>query len=250
MKNRILPIIKRRLGGAKPRPIKPTFEEYEERYTLNQIQSLEALLQRNNRSLRDFRSVLEFGCGFGRMLTHMTRLMSQAKFSGCEAVIHNVEYCQRKFPSINFCQTGATPPSSFADEEFDLIYSYSVFTHLSEENHIAWLGEMARLLKPGGVMLHSTKSYEFVRRANFFSPESLVKYGIEPPFDKFEEKNPYYYVVNIPSRPEYGLTIISKEYVLANWATYAKAESVDYFEGGIEAHPEGCHDLVFIAREA
>jgi SAM-dependent methyltransferase len=234
--------IKRLLG----RETGPELPSYEDRYTLNQLQKFEALLQDHGRSLRDFRSVLEFGCGFGRLLKHMTHLMPQASFSGCDVIEAAVQHCRKQWPHGQFRQGDAFPPCDFAAGQFDLIYSYSVFTHLSEDNHIAWLGELARLLKPGGVMLHSTKSYEYVRRASFFSPEWLRKYEVDPPFAEFESRHPYHYIVDNSALPEYGITLISKDYVIANWSAYAGMAVADYREGFVEAHPEGCHDLVLL----
>jgi SAM-dependent methyltransferase len=45
------------------------------------------------------------------------------------------------------------PPLPFADEQFDLVYSISIFTHLPEEMQWPMLHELRRILKPGGVLL-------------------------------------------------------------------------------------------------
>ena len=45
------------------------------------------------------------------------------------------------------------PPLDYSDEMFDLVYAVSVFTHLSEEFQLPWLGELRRILKPNGVLL-------------------------------------------------------------------------------------------------
>ena len=130
----------------------------------------------------------------------------------------------------------------------DFIYSYSVFTHLSEANHIKWLQELARLLKPNGIMLNSVKSYIAAKRMEIFSPGNLGRYKIEPPINVFEKETPYQYAVDNLDTPEYGLTIISKDYILKNWAKYSGLRIVDYHEGCIEAYPEGCHDLVLMMK--
>ena len=59
----------------------------------------------------------------------------------------------------------------------------------------------------------------------------------------------YHYVVKNPSTPEYGLTIISKEYVMTRWPRYSGLTLVDYAEGAIESYPEGCHDIVMLVKE-
>ncbi len=47
------------------------------------------------------------------------------------------------------------PPLPFEDASLALVYSISVFSHLDEHHQDQWLGELRRVLKPGGVALLS-----------------------------------------------------------------------------------------------
>jgi SAM-dependent methyltransferase len=49
------------------------------------------------------------------------------------------------------------PPTPLGDGAFDLIFAVSVFTHLDETMQFALLGEMRRLLRPGGVLVASVQ---------------------------------------------------------------------------------------------
>ena len=83
-----------------------------------------------------------------------------------------------------------------------------------------------------------------------FSPESLVKYELPKSVDDLAQSScGYHYVVDNPSMPEYGLTIISKDYVTTRWPHYSGLTLVDYAEGAMESYPEGCHDIVILAKE-
>ena len=55
--------------------IKPT---YKERNILIQLQKFEHVLQCNNRSLNDFNNILEFGCGFGRLIKYVIQINNTA----------------------------------------------------------------------------------------------------------------------------------------------------------------------------
>ena len=50
----------------------------------------------------------------------------------------------------NFEQSAVEPPLRFADGSFDIVYAYSVFSHLSERVQLRWVEEFARILRPGG----------------------------------------------------------------------------------------------------
>lgn len=224
--------------------------ELEKRYNLNQVQKFEAVLTRNNRSLRHFSSILDFGCGHGRLTQYLFDLVPHARVFGCDILGDAVTECRRRFPRGHFVKNNPEPALSFGDAEFDLIFSYSVFTHLSEADHALWLKELGRTLQPGGVMLHTTHSYEFVRRTATFRPDWLEVYNLPEDVDVFV-RSPYryHYVVDNPATPAYGRTIISKEYVITRWPHYTGLTLVDYAEGAIEAYPAGCQDIVMLAKE-
>ena len=53
-------------------------------------------------------------------------------------------------------------PDSFPDESFDIVVGYSVFSHLAEHASIAWVKEIARLLRPRGIMIVTTEPRDFI----------------------------------------------------------------------------------------
>ena len=58
--------------------------------------------------------------------------------------------------TVNFSVNGLDRPLNTPAGSFDLIYCLSVFTHLSEPLGRFWMGELARVLKPGGHLLITT----------------------------------------------------------------------------------------------
>ena len=222
----------------------------DKRYDMNQLQSFEAALNRSGHSLKQFRSILEFGCSYGRLTRHLFSLVPEAKISGCDIIAKDILWCRNRYPEGKFLVNQAKPPVAFAGAEFDFIYSYSVFTHLSEENHLNWLKELSRILKPGGVMLHTVHSPLCLERIQMFSPHRLPSYQLGKPVEEFlRSGTEYHYIPYGPDELEYGLTILTKEYVSRVWPAQGNLRVLDFVEGAIAAYPEGCQDIVVVTKE-
>jgi 8-oxo-dGTP diphosphatase len=108
--------------------------------------------------LHDGAAALDFGCGCGRTLLWLARKCPGVRWYGTDVDAESVEWCRASIPGGVFSVNGPLPPLSYADGTFDLIYGVSVFTHLSAEHQRAWLPELRRILKPGGLLLLSFHS--------------------------------------------------------------------------------------------
>jgi SAM-dependent methyltransferase len=116
---------------------------------------IDSALGAYGRKLEEFREILDFGCGCGRVLTWIPTRDSQRRFTGCDVDADAIRWCQAHIPSATFFCNHPTPPISVADQSFDLIYSISVFTHLDDRLLLDWLSELRRALRPGGILLVS-----------------------------------------------------------------------------------------------
>ena len=99
-------------------------------------------------------TVLDFGSGCGRTLRHWRE--SGFQLYGVDINSDLVGWCREnlRFSQCSTCKP--LPPLDFPAASFDLVYTISVFTHLSIESQKLWLRELARILAPGGVLLIST----------------------------------------------------------------------------------------------
>ena len=75
-----------------------------------------------------------------------------------------VEWCNDHLPFAEAALNELSPPLPYDDSSVDLVYAFSVMTHLSEELQRAWVQECRRVLKPGGYLLFSTLGEYFVSR--------------------------------------------------------------------------------------
>lgn len=99
-------------------------------------------------------SILEWGCGPGRVIRHLQECLKQpCALTGSDINRKSIKWCQANLPAIRFVENGVEPPLPFGAAAFDCIIARSVFTHLSEPMHYAWRDELLRVLNPGGLIL-------------------------------------------------------------------------------------------------
>lgn len=109
------------------------------------------------------RAVLDFGCGWGRIIRFFLKDIEPEKLLGVD---HSDDVIRASRDSNKWCRfTLIKPyaPSSLPKESFDLIYLYSVFSHLPEEMHLEWLREFQRLLQPGGMLIATTRARDYIQ---------------------------------------------------------------------------------------
>lgn len=99
-------------------------------------------------------SVLDFGCGCGRVTRYWRDFAGF--ISGSDLSAEAVAWCRENLPFGHFERNDLEPPLTFADGSFDLVYGLSVFTHLTVDTQRHWLGELRRVLRPGGHLLLTT----------------------------------------------------------------------------------------------
>jgi ubiquinone/menaquinone biosynthesis C-methylase UbiE len=116
--------------------------------------------------------VLDVGCGIGRMAIPLTRYLSgQGSYEGFDIVPHAIKWCQDHITSRHshfrfqladiknkeYNPEGRSRASEFRfpheKHTFDFVCLTSVFTHLLPEEVENYLGEISRVLKPGGTCL-------------------------------------------------------------------------------------------------
>ena len=110
-------------------------------------------LEKHGFNIRTMGTVLEFGCGTGRLLQHC-RNIKGVRLIGTDLNPKMSEWCSNNIRGIAFHRNGLEPPLTFAeDNSIDLVFAYSVFTHIPLNLQRPWLQEMRRILRPGGFLL-------------------------------------------------------------------------------------------------
>ena len=104
-------------------------------------------------SLADLERVLDFGCGCGRTLRWLMESYPATHFVGADVDVDAIEWCVRNLHSGEFVNSTPEPPLPFKSGYFDVVYCFSVFTHLDERMQDLWLAEIKRILKPRGIVI-------------------------------------------------------------------------------------------------
>lgn len=119
------------------------------------VQRIQDTLLGHGVAMQDLRSILDFGCGCGRTLRHLAHLKN-ARLHGTDYNPVLIKWCRPNLAFARFEVNRLDPPLVYADQTFDLVYAFSVFTHLPEVLQHSWMDEMARIIKPGGHLVLST----------------------------------------------------------------------------------------------
>jgi SAM-dependent methyltransferase len=143
-------------------------------------------------------SVLDFGCGCGRVLRHWAGV--GPRVHGCDYNPRLVEWCRRNLPFAHVETNSLAPPLPFPDEAFDLVYALSVFTHLPEALQESWMRELRRVLRPGGYLVLSVHGTRYAgelsaeERARFERGDLVVRASREAGTNRCGAYHPERYV--------------------------------------------------------
>jgi SAM-dependent methyltransferase len=157
--------------------------------------------------LRGTSSVLEIGCGVGRVALALATRHPGLHFTGVDVDAASIESCRANpllrdtgftFDVIDVesdlynphgGQSAATYRLPYADDAFDVVYLISVFTHMLEAECANYAAEVRRVLRPGGrtvvtgFVIEAADAGSWERRGEAYlraptSPRKMVGYEL------------------------------------------------------------------------
>lgn len=99
------------------------------------------------------KKVLDWGCGPARIVRHFPKLLPNTEFYGTDYNSRTIAWNQDHIREVSFYTNGIKPPTQFPEDMFDGIYGLSIFTHLSEQNHVNWISELHRISKIKAIII-------------------------------------------------------------------------------------------------
>jgi len=120
------------------------------------FEEIQFVLKKNSIDLKPSDSVLDFGCGCGRIIRHFYYHIKDVHFFGSDYNPQLIEWCKSNLLFAHFSTNKLLPPLEYGSDQFNLIYARSVFTHIGSELQKIWMHELRRVLKVGGYLYIST----------------------------------------------------------------------------------------------
>lgn len=122
-----------------------------------------ALSQASPVTLAEYRSVLDFGCGCGRL----ARMFKNHPYDlfGCDVDKRHVDWVDKNLKYMKVKHSSVRPPLPYPNDSFDAIISISVFTHLNEASQDQFLAELHRVCRPGARLFLTVHGKRALERA-------------------------------------------------------------------------------------
>lgn len=114
---------------------------------------VEQLAREHGRDLGALERALDFGCSSGRVVRVLAAAYRSVEWHGCDPNGPAIDWARAHLPEARFLQSPTQPPLRYADAHFDLAFAISIWSHFGERAAGQWLDELARVVRPGGLLL-------------------------------------------------------------------------------------------------
>lgn len=125
------------------------------------------------------KSVLDAGCGVGYGSNLLVSEGKAARVKGIDIAADAIEYAQTHDPEahVEFIQDDVTKMQNVQDAEVDVVVSFELIEHI--EDHDAFLSQVKRVMKPGGIFIVSTPNKNNYPEGNHFHVKELYPQEFE-----------------------------------------------------------------------
>ena len=97
--------------------------------------------------------VLDYGCGWGRLIRLLYKHVPYDHIYGVDPWDKSIELCKQYGIKANLAICDYVPESLPFEQQFDLIFAFSVFTHLSEKTAKTVLATLRKYIHDDGILV-------------------------------------------------------------------------------------------------
>ena len=102
------------------------------------------------------RSILDFGCGIGNTVRLLARAFPKTVVTGVDPSQEIIEVArERSSTDARRCRFVVQEETHlpFPDESFDVGFTSNVLHHIPRRDHLSWIRELRRVIRPDGMIL-------------------------------------------------------------------------------------------------
>ena len=98
------------------------------------------------------KTILDFGSGTGNSLPFFQKYFPAARVTGVDPSQRSLDIAAARFPGLAQGKVMAGERIPARDDGFDAAFSACVFHHIDHAEHVRWLAELRRVVRPGGTL--------------------------------------------------------------------------------------------------
>jgi SAM-dependent methyltransferase len=168
---------------------------------------LKAMLQTGK---ADVSTILDFPCGYGRVIRHLRAAFPEASITACDIDIDGVHFCVQQFGTEAIASTPDFRGLNL-NKTFDLIWCGSLFSHLPRHKFIDCLDLLSRSLAPDGIALFTSHGrFSAIRQRGVYLPTE----AFDPMLGQYHASGFGYADYEHSFSPnEYGVTLSSFSFI-------------------------------------
>jgi len=179
---------------------------------LSALRAIEIALRAVRAEDRGVVTVLDFACGYGRVLRFLRARFSAARITAADKDPVALDFCRRAF-SVHSIPSHAQFRTLAIPQTFDLIWCGSLITHIEENAAAELLTFFRDHLSPGGVCVvstHGRRSAEWIRTRT--RTYGLTVNAQRQVLSQFDETG--YGYADYRNHRGYGISLVSHERML------------------------------------
>ncbi len=167
-----------------------------------------------NKKFSSLDNILDFGCGAGRLIQFLLELNTNVY--GCDVNSTLINYL-KKIGYANLYKNNFIPPLKYESNFFQFIQSFSVFSHLAENDECIWLEELFRIGSPGCIYFITIHGEWVIQNILSKDEQSIAKTdGFL--FKNVHTRSSWNKKMNFPDG--YECSFHTTDYIYKNWSKY------------------------------
>jgi 2-polyprenyl-3-methyl-5-hydroxy-6-metoxy-1,4-benzoquinol methylase len=108
--------------------------------------------------------LLDFAAGYGRVSRWLAPVLRSVTVADLEQDM--LDFQRQVIGVEGYCSSTSPDAPVAGGRTFDVVFAFSLFTHLPDASWLPWLGALSAALRPGGRLVFSTHSYELFALLN------------------------------------------------------------------------------------